>query len=152
DDLHNAVRNANTDVPAGEIDTLGGSRFRVRASDRLRSVDDIRAIPVGTFNNSPVLLADVAQVHLGHMKRTSLARYGGQDAVVVLARPKTDIDVLATANAIQQLVDHFDPGDPTVSIGTVRSQAREIGYMLEQLGGSALYGVILVVIILWVFM
>ena len=89
---------------------------------------------------------------MGHKPRTSMARYDGRDAVVLLARPKTDIDVLATANTIQDLVDQFDAAGEGVQVGTVRSQGREIDYMLRMLSTSAVYGTVLVIVVLCVTM
>ena len=91
---------------------------------------------------------------MGHKPVDSIARYDGKEAVVLLARAKTDIDVLKSTNDVQRIVDEFvdEGGGQGTTIGTVRSQAREIHYMMTQLGTSAVYGLILVVIILWVAM
>ena len=150
--VHSAVGRSNRDAPTGQIDTSDGASRRVRLRPKLANLEAIQQIPIGVFNGKPVLLSDIADVNMGHEKLTSMARYGGEDAVVLLVRARTDIDVLTTTEAVQQLVDQFHPDDPAVSVGTVRSQAREIGYMIDQLGTSALYGTILVVIILWIFL
>ncbi len=150
EDLRKAIRRANEDSPTGEIDTVAGHKMRVRTSSKLASLEDIKHVPIGVYGSQPVILADVATVRMGHKKLTSMARYGGQDAVVVLARAKTDIDVLGTCDTIRRIITDFDPGVEGVSVGPVRDQAREIGYMIHQLGISAIYGTILVIFILWV--
>lgn len=150
DGLRTAVRRANEESPSGDIDTAPGANFQVRIEHKLDSIEAIEAVPIGVFDGKPVVLADVAQVRLGHEKVASIARYGGEDAVVLLARRKTDIDVLAAAEAIQDVVLGF-PGQE-FTIGLTRDQGREIRYMLHQLGTSAGYGTILVIIILWVFL
>ncbi len=151
-DLERAIRQANADAPSGAIESDRGDDRRVRSRTKLNSLEAISQVPLGTRDNKPVLLADVAKVYMGHEPLKSLARYNGSDAVVLLVRAKTDIDVLATANEIQELVDRFVSLGPAqgFQIGTVRSQAREIGYMMNQLLTSAGYGVILVVILLWI--
>lgn len=147
-----AIQQANEDMPTGNVETDHGSQFQVRARSKLASITAIEQIPIGVYHGNPVMLADFADVQMGHKKLTTIARYGGEDAVMLLVRGRSDIDVLATANAVQQIVDQFDPGDPSISLGTVRSQAREIGFMIKQLGTSALYGTILVVVFLWLFL
>ena len=145
-----AVRKANTETPSGSIES-GGNDQRVRTRGRVEKLEDIETLPVGTSEGKPILLRDVASVRLGHKPLTSIARYGSQDAVVLLVRPKTDIDMLKTANLVQSMVDRFiaEGGGEDTKIGTVRSQAREIHYLMDQLGSNALYGTIMVILMLW---
>lgn len=145
-----AIRRANMDAPTGEVESDTGRVSRARTRGKLESLAQIAAVPIGVRDGRTILLDDAATVSMGHVPRTSIARYDSQDAVVLLARPKTDIDVLATANRIQQIVDSFDAAG--TNIGTARSQAREIGYMLDQLLTSAFFGTILVIILLWIAM
>lgn len=153
DDVAMAIRRANADLPSGSIET-GPAEVRVRTEAKPARLDDIRAVPIGVRNGTPVLVQDVAEVSLSHKPLTSLARYEGRDAAVVLARARTDIDVLAAANRVQAIVDEFiesGQGDNTI-IGTSRSQAREIHYMMNQLGSNAAWGMVLVFLILLVFL
>jgi len=148
--IEGSIRRANTETPSGSIEN-GGNDQRVRTRGRIEKLEDIAQVPVGTSEGKPIMLGDVAQVRLGNKPLTSIARYGSQDAVVLLVRPKTDIDMLATAYATQDVVDRFiaEGGAEDTKIGTVRSQAREIHYMMDQLGSNALYGTILVILMLW---
>lgn len=152
--IEGAIRLANAEAPTGAIETGSGSDQRVRAQGRLTTLQAIQELPLGARDGRPVALGDVADVSMGHKQRKTIARYGGRDAVVLLARAKTDIDVLATANAIQQLVQEYRPpaGGKPIELGTVRSQGREIHYMLKMLLSNAAYGIVLVVIVLWVGM
>ena len=148
--VEGAIRRANMEVPSGTIEA-GASDQRVRTASRLQNIEDLRQIPVGVSEGKPVMLADVARVSMSSKTRKSIARYGGEDAVVLLVRPKTDVDVLAAANGAQAAVEKFiaEGGAENTRVGTVRSQAREIHYMVEQLGSNALWGTVLVIIMLW---
>ncbi|QQE11800.1 efflux RND transporter permease subunit [Planctomycetota bacterium] len=147
-----AVAGSNMDSPTGDITAASGTDARVRAKTKLNSLEEIEMIPLGSRNGKPVLLDDVATIEFGSKDAQSLARYGGEDAVVLLARAKTDVNVLGAADTIQGIVDDFiaEGKAENTTIGTVRSQAREIRYMISQLGMSAIYGTILVIIILWI--
>lgn len=150
-DIESALRRANIEAPSGSIQTGGGSDQSVRTQTRLSSMDEIAQVPLGAREGKPIVLADVARVEMGHKPVKSLARYGGQDAVVLLVRAKSDIDVLAAANSVQTSVDRFiaDKSAEDTHIGTVRSQAREINYMLHELGSDAWQGMLLLVVVLW---
>ncbi len=149
--IANVVRRANLEAPTGSIESIEGTDTRVRVVSRLNNLDAIRQVPVGVFEGRTIHLADMADVMLGEAPRSSIARYSGDDAVVLLVRAKTDIDVMATAQVVQDRVDQFiaDGRHDGLNVGTARSQAREIGYMLKQLLTSAFYGTIMVVIMLW---
>lgn len=149
-----AIRRANATAPSGSIETAGGLNTQVRTDAKLKNIDEIRAIPMATRDSRPIFLTDIAQVNMSHKPLSSMARYDGQDAVVLLVRAKTDIDVLKATNHVQRIVDEFvaDGHGQGTKIGTARSQAREIHYMMVQLGSSALYGAMLVMVILWIFM
>jgi len=141
-----AIRSAVTSTPGGKIEGSAGSDRGVEVRGEPRDIESIRRIPLGTRDGKPIELADIADVHTGSKPRTSMARYGGADAVVLLVMGRTDIDMLATAGAVRQTVDRFQrSGDAAgMHIGTLRSQAREINYMVDQLGASAIYGTVLV--------
>ncbi|MEX2215572.1 MAG: efflux RND transporter permease subunit [Phycisphaeraceae bacterium] len=152
DQVEMAVRRGNVGAPSGSIETAGGSDTRVDIKAKFADVTAIADLPVGLSDGKPIRLGDIAAIERGHKSRTTIARYGSEDAVVLLARGKTDIDVLATANAVQAAVDRFvtNGENAGLHVGTVRSQAREIGYMFDQLGGSAIFGTLVVLGILWI--
>ncbi len=161
-DIERAVRSGNVDLPTGEIEGQGLER-RVRFEGRFESLDDIRRTPVANRQQGIIRLGDVAEVRLGFEPASSVARYGGRDAVVLQVRGQRDIDVRGTALAAQRIVDRFvaEKGLPTdgasdapdaAFVGYNRSQAREIQIMFDQLGSSAVFGMILVVLVLAVFM
>jgi len=153
-DLEAALRRGNLDVPSGSVEAATGTESRVRSITKFQNIDQVRALPIATRQGKQIILADVADVRMGHKPIKSIARYGGEDAAVVLVNAKTDVDVLGAANRAQEVVTAFiesGAGEDT-HIGTVRSQAREIHYMINQLGTSALYGTALVFIMLWIFL
>ena len=153
--VETAIRRANMEAPSGSIDSAKGFDQRVLSQTKLDSIDAIRRVTLGTRDDKPIILSDIAEVYVGHEPLKSLARYDGEDAVVLLVRSKLDVDVLWASDEIQKLVDQYaseQDGAGGIQISAVRSQSREIGWMLEQLITSALYGMVLVGILLWVAM
>ncbi len=154
-DVETAVRRANTETPSGSIQSASGTDQHVRSRSKLDHIDAIGQVPVGLRDGKPLNLSNVAEIYMGHEPVKSLARHHGDDAVVLVVRAKADIDVMKTVNKIQSLVDGLmatHNASDGIQIGTVRSQAREIGYMLTQLSTSAAYGFVMVMLILWLAM
>ncbi len=148
-----AIEQANTPAPTGRLEPDGGFDFGVQVGGRLTSLEQMRQIAFPAGGDRVVHLGDFAEVYEGVEPPESIARYGGADAVVLAVQPQRDLDVLRTTGAVQRVVDRFiESGEAgEMSIGTVRSQSREIHFMLSELGGSVMYGVVLVLIVLCVF-
>lgn len=64
DQIANTIRTANAEVNAGSSES-GDTHFTVYSGSFLRKISDLEQLVVGSFNNSPVYLRDVAQVTLG---------------------------------------------------------------------------------------
>jgi multidrug efflux pump subunit AcrB len=64
DQVAQTLKSANAETMAGGVET-SGSHFTVTTGAFLTGVEDIRRLVVGTFNEMPVYLRDVAEVTLG---------------------------------------------------------------------------------------
>lgn len=152
--VEEALRRASQTAPGGALESGAGVDQRVRTRAVMDTVSDIASIPLGQRDGKQVLVGDIGTVRLQDKSAASLARYDGREAVVLLVRGRTDIDVLRTADAVQAVVDEFGAAGQAqgMELGTVRSQAREVRFMLSNLGQNAWQGALLVVLLLWVAM
>lgn len=77
-----AVRQSNADV-GGRVIEIAGTEHMIRGRGYVRSVADLEAVPLGaTPEGTPILLRDVADVHLGPDMRRGLAELDGMGEVV----------------------------------------------------------------------
>lgn len=77
-----AIKRSNNDV-GGRLIEMGESEFMVRGLGYIKSVDDLKSVPVGIGpNNSPILLKDIAQVHIGPELRRGIAEWNGEGETV----------------------------------------------------------------------
>jgi HAE1 family hydrophobic/amphiphilic exporter-1 len=68
-----AISLANTDIPAGSIETAG-ENYNVRLSGQINSIQDVQRVPITTLGGAPVLVSDVADVSLGKSSITTISR------------------------------------------------------------------------------
>ena len=68
-DVVRALERNNADVGAGYIERSGG-QYLVRVPGQVADLEDIRHIIVGNVRGTPILIEDVATVHLGKELRT----------------------------------------------------------------------------------
>ena len=77
-----AVRNSNAEV-SGRVLEMAGTEYVIRGRGYLRSVDDIELIPVGTDGHgTPILIRDIAHVHIGPDQRRGVAELDGKGQTV----------------------------------------------------------------------
>jgi len=77
-----AVRRSNLDVE-GRVIEFSGVEYMVRGRGYIKSLDDLKNIPVGTNGNgTPIFLKDVAGIQLGPEIRRGIAELDGKGEVV----------------------------------------------------------------------
>jgi copper/silver efflux system protein len=77
-----AVRNSNAEV-SGRVMEMAGTEYIIRGKGYLRSIDDIELIPVGTDGRgTPILIRDIAHVHIGPDQRRGVAELDGKGQTV----------------------------------------------------------------------
>jgi len=77
-----AVRGSNADV-GGRVLEMGGTEMVVRGRGRFRSLDDIRAVAIGSGpGGTPITVGDVANVQIGPEIRRGISDLDGKGEVV----------------------------------------------------------------------
>jgi Cu(I)/Ag(I) efflux system membrane protein CusA/SilA len=77
-----AVRNSNAEV-SGRVLEMAGTEYVIRGRGYLRSIEDIELIPVGTDGHgTPILIRDIAHVHIGPDQRRGVAELDGKGQTV----------------------------------------------------------------------
>ena len=77
-----AVRNSNAEV-SGRVFEMAGTEYVIRGKGYLRSIEDIELIPVGTDGRgTPILIRDIAHVHIGPDQRRGIAELDGKGQTV----------------------------------------------------------------------
>jgi Cu(I)/Ag(I) efflux system membrane protein CusA/SilA len=106
-----AVRNSNAEV-SGRVLEMAGTEYVIRGRGYLRSIEDIELVPVGTDKRgTPILVRDIARVHVGPDQRRGIAELdgkgqtvggivimrAGENALAVIERVKARLDEIKRA-------------------------------------------------------
>src|SRR5438309_7923007 len=121
-----AVRSSNAEV-SGRVLEMVGTEYVIRGRGYLRSVEDIELIPVGTDGRgTPILIRDIAHVHIGPDQRRGLAELdgkgqtvggivimrAGENALAVIERVKARVqDITPTLPKSVCIVPTYDRSD-----------------------------------------
>ncbi len=118
DQVANTIRTANSEQQAGGVES-GNTHFNVITGSFLKTLDDINRLIVGTHNDAPVYVHDVARVAQGPGDATQLVAYytgpaGDQDlhatsapAVTIAVAKKEGVNGVTVANNIIKRVNNL---------------------------------------------
>ena len=80
--VRSAIQRSNNDV-GGRLIEMAETEFMVRGLGYIKSIEDIELVPLGVDRNgTPILLKQVANVHLGPELRRGIAEWNGEGEIV----------------------------------------------------------------------
>ncbi len=152
DQVANAVRNENQDLPVGAIRSLAQERV-VQIDARMERPEDFGRIIVARKNGAPVRLDQVARVNDGAQEVESLALYNGQRTLLLSVQKsqgENTIEVVDGLNAaVVELRNQLPPG---VRLETIGDSARPIRVAVNNVRQTLIEGAILTVLIVFLFL
>ena len=156
DQVINAVRTENQDLPAGALRSSESERV-VQITGRLQRPEDFKQIIVARKGSAgstvPVRLWQVADVVDGPQEVESLALYNGRRTLaldVLKAQGENTIDVVDGLNrVVEELKPQLPPG---VSVDVVRDNSRPIRVAVKNVRQTLIEGAVLTVLIVFLFL
>ncbi|MEM8944080.1 MAG: efflux RND transporter permease subunit [Planctomycetota bacterium] len=145
--LRQSLADFNAKVPAGSFDTEAIDRT-IRNEAKFRNVDDIREAIVSSNQGRVIRFKDVAVVIDSHRRVKTVAQINGGDCATIIVRKEADINTLGAARALNVLLEDLRQQYPDIEFTGSRDSSQEIWIMFRVLGSSALFGAMLVLVIL----
>jgi Cu(I)/Ag(I) efflux system membrane protein CusA/SilA len=152
--VRQAIQRSNNDV-GGRLLEMGETEFMVRGLGYIKSMADLEKVPVELGPNSaPVLLKDVAAIHLGPELRRGVAEWDGQGetvgGVIVM---RTGANALKVIDAVKAKLGELKKGLPQgVTIKTAYDRSslieRAIATLKEKLVEETAVVALIIVIFL----
>jgi Cu(I)/Ag(I) efflux system membrane protein CusA/SilA len=149
-----AIKMSNKDV-GGRLVEMAETEYMVRGLGYIRSIEDIKIIPVGVDSNgTPIRLQDVAHVQIGPELRRGLVDLNGEGEVaggVVIMR--FGENALATIQAVRAKLEELKAGLPDgVEIVAVYDRGDLIERAVKSLNTSLMQELIIVSLVVILFL
>ena len=150
-----AIKNSNADV-GGEVIEMAESEFMIRGMGYIKSIDDIKNIPVktGMENAPPVFLGDVANVNIGPEMRRGVAELDGTGEVaggVVIIR--FGENALTVIDAVKKKLEIAQQGlPPDVKIVPVYDRSNLIQRAIDNLRDKLFEEILIVAFVCILFL
>jgi len=142
-----ALSNFHSELPGGALNTSEFD-YQVRNETKLRTIDDIRQTVVAQRDGRMIHLDDIAEVKDTYRRLKNIAQLDGKNTATIIVNKEAGINTLETARQIKRRVAELRSEYPHITFTTTRETSKEISVMFEVLGSSAVFGGMLVLIIL----
>ena len=152
--VRTALQRSNNDVGGGLVE-MGETEFMVRGLGYIQSIEDIENTPVGVDENgTPILIRNIAHVHLGPELRRGLADLDGEgETVGGIVIMRYGENALKTIDAVKAKLEELKAGLPEgVTIQAVYDRSSLIERAIENLKGTLLEESIIVALVTILFL
>ena len=152
DQVANAIRAANQDVPAGRI-TSGQSDSIVRVEGKIKDPAQFGRIIVAQQGGAPIYLAQVADVIDGEKEQDSIARINGRPSITIDIQKSQDANIVETGRGVKEAIELLRKRLPAdVELRLVNSTADQVEKSVNRVKMTILEGAALTVLIVFLFL
>jgi len=150
--LQSAISLRNMNVPAGDID-YGAREYILRVVGEMDEVSDLaRLVITSDANGRAIRLQDVAAVTDTLEEVTWYTKFNTQPAVLLMVYKKAEGNIIDVMKNIRTQVKNFQEDIPGLSATITNDGSIDVKSSLSNLGGSAVFGILLVFITLMIML
>ncbi len=154
DAVSRALTAANINIPGGLL-SVGASEYILRTVGQFDAVDVIGEVVIGASDSGTVVkVADIATVVDDYEAARVVSRFQGLPAITLSISKQAGGNSIELVEQIRALAALYNEriDDPRVQVSVTGDTSIQIVNMLSDLEMNALFGMILVVAVLWLFL
>ena len=110
-DIEEALRRANVELPAGELET-SSRQVTVRLNSRIPTVDAFANVVIDRVAGHPIRLGDMARVVAGVSDDSTIVRNNGVTAIGLAVVRQSQSNTIAISNAVRAEIEAMADGLP----------------------------------------
>ena len=137
-------------IPLGSVDQ-GSQSISVISTADTDTVQALRKIPLRTATGSLIQLSDVADVEWTVKDADSIARYNGEDTVTVSMTKNQSSGTIGMVNSVKETMNDIQEKNENVVVAATYDASDMIKESLSSVGSTLVLGVILSMIVLFIF-
>jgi HAE1 family hydrophobic/amphiphilic exporter-1 len=145
-------------VSAGNVEAPVGTLFRntfqipLRTTGNYRSLEDIRNVVVVTRASGSVRVGQIAQVVETPIRQTRIARIDGKPGIRMAVSKQSGKNTVEVARGVLAEVKRINEDFPQLKVSVLTDTSRYIQYAIGNVGSSAMYGGVIALVILLLFL
>ncbi len=151
-DVEDALRRSNLEVPAGRIES-SQREFNVTAATDVQTPEQFRAIGIRTVKGQTIRIGDVARVEQAPKDERTSVRYNGRDAVSLGVIRQATANPLELSAAVQKMLPSISAELPRgVSIEVANDNSIFIDRSIKAVYTTIAEAVVLVALVIFLFL
>ena len=144
------IKASDFTIPLGSVDQ-GNQSISVISTADTDTVQAIRKIPLRTATGSLIQLSDVADVEWAVKEADSIARYNGEDTVTVSMTKNQSASTIGMVNSVKETMNDIQEQNDNIVVAATYDASDMIMKSLSSVGSTLALGVILSMIVLFIF-
>lgn len=150
--VSSALSKQNLELGGGKINE-GRKDYTIRTTGEFASIEDINNTVIATVNGYAVKLSDVGTAFMGYADATNIVSINGEPGIYVSITKQSGSNSITVANAVYEKLAELKDILPTdVTLQIIRDDTDAIRDTLSTLFDSAWQGLLLAVLVLFVFL
>ena len=142
----------NQNIPSGYID-IGSNTYNLRVEKQFRSAKEMEDIVVGSRNNAPVYLRDVARVIDGPEERSQESFSNGVQGATIVIQKQTDANAVNVIKGIKKQLKEIEKTLPSdVKVTIIVDGSTSIINSIGSLRNTIFITFLLVMLVVFVFL
>jgi cobalt-zinc-cadmium resistance protein CzcA len=151
-DVTEALARNNANIGAGYIER-NGEQYLIRVPGQVRTIDEIKAIVVGTRDGIPVRIRDIAEVALGNELRTGAATHNAEETVLGTTFMLMGENSRTVSHHVDEKMKEINRTLPEgVEARTVYNRTNLVDATIETVQKNLVEGAVLVIVILFLLL
>lgn len=150
-DVRDALARENVQLPGGHV-KQGVNDLYVRTLGEFRSLDEIASTTIAVREGRPIRVRDVAEVIDGFEETANLAEVNGRPAIRLGLQKQSGANTVAVAARIRAEAERINAERADLHLTVDGDQSTFIRQSIDNVRSSALWGGLLAIVILYVFL
>ena len=150
--LSTALMYENQNIPAGYIE-IGSNTYNLRVQKEFGSAKEMESVVVGSRNQAPIYLRDVARVVDGPEERSQESYSNGVQGSTIMIQKQTDANAVNVIRGIKKQLTQIEKNLPSdVKVKIIVDGSTEIINTISSLRNTIFITFLLVMLVVFVFL
>jgi multidrug efflux pump len=151
-DVEDALRRSNVEVPAGRIESKF-REFNVTAATDLQKPAEFRQVVIKAVNGMPIRIGDVAKVEQGPLSERTSTRLNGREAITLGVIRNATANPLDLSAAVRQMIPKIKENlPPGIEIEIANDNSVFIDRSIKAVYQTILEAMFLVALVIFIFL
>ena len=160
DEVATRIQNFNQNISGGSINEMG-LRYVVKGVSLLDNTDDFENVIVGyksvktddaTATKAPIFLREVAKVSYNNKEPENIVHLNGKRCLGLSIFKETKFNTVKAVEQINTALEEIEKALPGYQLAVITNQGTFINNAIKEVEDTALLGIILAVVVLFIFL